>query len=73
MVGQCPNCGAFVSGSRCEYCGTVFIDEEFIRKELAVLKNKRMMLNMELVNQNTLHNMIRVTNQLLDRPARPMF
>ena len=24
---NCPNCGAPIRGSRCEYCGTVFADE----------------------------------------------
>lgn len=24
---NCPNCGAPITGSRCEYCGTVFADE----------------------------------------------
>ena len=73
MVGQCSNCGAWINGSKCEYCDTVFIDEESIRKEIAAIENEITMLNMKLVNQNALNNTICEINKLLDRPARPMF
>lgn len=26
-IAQCPNCGAYQSSARCEYCGTVLRDE----------------------------------------------
>lgn len=25
---NCPNCGAPITGDKCEYCGTVFMDRE---------------------------------------------
>lgn len=27
MVGSCPNCGAWVAGDECEYCGTRFAEK----------------------------------------------
>ena len=30
---NCPNCGAPISGDRCEYCGTQFIDCTTIRRD----------------------------------------
>lgn len=32
---NCPNCGAPISGDRCEYCGTQFIDCTTIRPDKA--------------------------------------
>lgn len=32
---NCPNCGAPISGDRCEYCGTQFIDCTNLRPDKA--------------------------------------
>lgn len=32
---NCPNCGAPISGDRCEYCGTQFIDCTTLRPDKA--------------------------------------
>ena len=29
METNCPNCGAPITGIQCEYCGTVFHDDEY--------------------------------------------
>lgn len=31
---NCPNCGAVITGPKCEYCGTVFDEPEMIVTEL---------------------------------------
>lgn len=32
MLRPCPNCGAWVAGDECEYCGTEFVEKKKIRK-----------------------------------------
>lgn len=28
---NCPNCGAVITGSKCEYCGTVFDESVYVQ------------------------------------------
>ena len=34
-MSNCPNCGAPITGDRCEYCGTVFWEEKQESKRIA--------------------------------------
>ena len=57
MIGKCPNCGAWVSGSNCEYCGTIFENND----EIDQLKSTHDKLMLELKFQemmNSLHRNI---------------
>ena len=46
---KCPNCGAWVNGCRCGYCGTSFFDEDALQNELERLESKQRELEMSLI------------------------
>ena len=58
-ITNCPNCGAPITGSRCEYCGTIFSPQE---------KPKQMTLPSELeyllhlTSQQSLRDQINMAN-----------
>jgi len=35
---NCPNCGAIITGHKCEYCGTAFGDPNIDKKEIIILQ-----------------------------------
>jgi predicted amidophosphoribosyltransferase len=57
-ITNCPNCGAPITGSRCEYCGTVF---KFNNDRISKLK----------MENQVLQNLI-VTNELYRRALDDM-
>lgn len=45
---NCPNCGAPITGLLCEYCGTVFgEDQEYIAAKRWLIIGQQMLLNAE--------------------------
>ena len=46
---NCPNCGAPISGSKCEYCGTMFSDD-FEQKNAYFLDPEFLDLEMRMLN-----------------------
>lgn len=37
MISNCPNCGAPIVGNKCEYCGTIFNEQEDLYLRLDLL------------------------------------
>lgn len=44
LKSNCPNCGAPITGNKCEYCGTVFYD---FSKEIATLDETILRLKLQ--------------------------
>lgn len=60
-MSNCPNCGAPISGYKCEYCGTVFdmSEEERLRLESELLLAKTNYLNNVMTVRNLYEDAIR--------------
>ena len=56
---NCPNCGAVITGAKCEYCGTKFGETQSLDEY--VLENKYIenMLRIEEIYRRTLDEMRR--------------
>lgn len=46
---KCPNCGAVITGPKCEYCGTVFRDYQPFVEESNLIKTN--MINILTTNE----------------------
>ena len=54
MVGNCPNCGAWVNSNKWEWCGTIFIDEQELKDRIDKLKQEKIRLEYELFNKQAI-------------------
>lgn len=63
---NCPNCGAPITGPKCEYCGTVFWDR---RKELI---ENTVTLQMQIANTNCLQKCIEAAIMTPNQARRMM-
>lgn len=53
MIGNCPNCGAWVAGDECEYCGTRFVETPGRGKEpVSYFSNEPVMLQTTSIGDN---------------------
>lgn len=44
---NCPNCGAPIASSQCEYCGTILYDHRRLEIEKAMLELENEVLNLK--------------------------
>ena len=66
---NCPNCGAPITGERCEYCGAVFYDWATISDEAPQYIKKLTLDNQEL-KAAVQHNMELVEKEQLRQELR---
>lgn len=50
IMTNCPNCGAPITSSQCEYCGTSF---DYLQKEIDILAGKTKLIE----RQNSIENL----------------
>lgn len=55
MIDKCCNCGAPVSGYKCEYCGTPFINQTQIEKEIEELEKEIVQCKMQTLIQSQMN------------------
>ena len=56
---NCPNCGAPVFGTRCDYCGTSFTDEAELQNRLEELKQRKLELEFSYITHEATNSIVR--------------
>ena len=49
---NCPNCGALIDNYKCKYCGTSFIDQTQVEKEIEELEKEIVRCKMQMLVQS---------------------
>ena len=64
---NCPNCGAPISGSQCEYCGTTFnlIDINYEKPKVIELRTKDYMCLQDQLNTYNMQIALNLQTQFL--------
>lgn len=55
---NCPNCGAPITKSQCEYCGTVFVDLAEQEEKMELLRKEQARLKIQASNAANLSSII---------------
>lgn len=56
---NCPNCGALIDNCKCEYCGTSFIDQTQVEKEIEELEKEIVRCKMQMLVQSQMNEVVR--------------
>lgn len=51
MVTNCPNCGAPITKSKCEYCGTTFVDAIKLEDDIRETRRNILLAEIDMCRQ----------------------